>query len=63
MSKRVILSMLGALPLVWAAAGAAHARPQAAASPDACDAGEFEWGAPALMQRAVLATPETVARA
>ena len=47
MSKRVILSMLGALPLVLAAAGAAHARPQAAA-PEACDAGEIEWGAPAL---------------
>lgn len=51
MSKRVILSMLGALPLLLAAlagAGAAHARQQPAAAPEACDAGEIEWGAPAL---------------
>jgi len=50
MSKRVILSMLGALPLLFAALAAtdeAHAQAGSGTS-GACDADQIEWGAPAL---------------
>ena len=52
MSKRVILSMLGALPILFAAlaaTGGAHAQARSEAfGAEACDADQIEWGAPAL---------------
>jgi len=47
MSKRAVLSMLAALPLLFGAVlGAGEARAQGAA--EVCDTGQVEWGAPAL---------------
>src|SRR5688500_11543888 len=50
MSKRVLLSMLAALPLLAGAmAGAGEARAQGrSGGAEACDTGAVEWGAPAL---------------
>lgn len=52
MSKRAIMSMLGALPILFAAmaaTGGAHAQARSeAAGAEACDADQIEWGAPAL---------------
>ena len=50
MSKRVLLPMLSALPILFGAmAGAGEARAQGGpAVAEACDTNEIEWGAPAM---------------
>ncbi|MCS6625255.1 M15 family metallopeptidase [Roseibacterium beibuensis] len=49
MSKRAVLSMLAALPLLFGAAlGADEARAQDRPAAEVCDSDQIEWGAPSL---------------